>query len=39
MCGVDTLWTDCVLAVLMFGAHLCFPERTGDSDVVLGTVY
>jgi hypothetical protein len=36
--GVDTLWPDYVLAVLMFGAHLWFTERTGGWGVVLGTV-
>lgn len=38
MGGVDTFWADCVLAVLMFGAHLWFTERTGDWGVVTGTV-
>lgn len=38
MGGVDTLWAGCVLAVLMFGVHLRFTERTGDWGVVLGTV-
>lgn len=38
MSGVDTLWADCVLALLMFGVHLWFTERKGDWSVVLGTV-
>jgi hypothetical protein len=36
--GVDTLWNDCGLAVLVFGVHLWFTEWTGDWGVVLGTV-
>jgi hypothetical protein len=32
----DTLWADCVLAVLMFGVHLWFTERGGRSAAVLG---
>lgn len=38
MGGVDSLCVDCVLAVLMFGAHLWFTERTGDWGVVTETV-
>lgn len=38
MGGVDTLWADCDLAVLMFGAHLWFTEKKGDLGVVTGTV-
>lgn len=38
MCGVDTLWADYVLVVLMFGAQLWFAERKSDSGVIFGTV-
>ncbi len=38
MGGVDSLWPDCVSAVLMFGAQLWFTERTGDWGEVAGTV-
>jgi hypothetical protein len=38
MSGVDNLWADCVLAVLMFWLHLRFTEGAGDWGVVLGTV-
>lgn len=34
--GVDTLWADCVLAVLMFGVHLWFTESGGGSAAVFG---
>jgi hypothetical protein len=34
--GVDTLWADCVLDVLMFGVHLWFTERGDRSAAVLG---
>jgi hypothetical protein len=34
--GVDTLWVDCVLAVLMFMVHHWFTERGGRSAAVLG---
>jgi hypothetical protein len=37
--GVDTLWKDFGLAVLMFGVLLCFTETTGDWGMVLGTGY